>query len=47
VDIAAAIEQGRYISVDVADALSAFMINGMPDPARFLNLFGNVPTMRR
>ena len=42
VDIATAIEQGRYISMDAADALSTFMINGMPDPARFLNLFGNL-----
>ena len=41
VDIAAAIEQGRYISVDAADALSAFMINRMPDPAR-LKLFGDL-----
>jgi DNA-binding NarL/FixJ family response regulator len=43
-DIAAAIEQGRYISFDAADALSTFMINGMPDPAQFLNLFGNLIT---
>ena len=42
VDIAAAIEQGRYISVDAAHALSAFMINRMPDPARFLKLFGDL-----
>ena len=41
-DIAVAIEQGRYISFDAADALSTFMINGMPDPAQFLNLFGNL-----
>ena len=41
-DIAAAIEQGGYISMDAADALSTFMINGMPDPDRFLNLFGNL-----
>ena len=38
-DIGAAIEQGRYISVDAADALSTFMINGMLDPVRYLNLF--------
>jgi hypothetical protein len=42
VDIAAAIEQGRYVSVDAADALSTFKVNGMPDPARFLNHFGNL-----
>jgi DNA-binding NarL/FixJ family response regulator len=38
-DIAEAIEQGRYISVDAADAVSTFMINGMLDPVRYLNLF--------
>jgi DNA-binding NarL/FixJ family response regulator len=42
VDIATAIEKGTYISVDAADALSTFMINGMPDPARFLKLFGSL-----
>ena len=41
-DVGAAIEQGRYIALDAADALSTFMINGMPDPARFLNLFDNL-----
>jgi DNA-binding NarL/FixJ family response regulator len=44
VDIAASIEQGSYIPVDAADMLSTFMINGMPDPARFVNLFGNLIT---
>ena len=42
VDIAAATDQGRYISVDAADALSAFMVNRTPDPARFLKLFGDL-----
>jgi hypothetical protein len=42
VDIANSIEEGRYISVDAADALSAFMINRMPDPARFMKLFGDL-----
>ena len=37
--IAEAIEQGRYISVDAADAVSTFMINGTLDPVRYLNLF--------
>jgi DNA-binding NarL/FixJ family response regulator len=41
-DIGAAIEQGRYISLDATDALSRFMVNGMPDPVRFLSLFGNL-----
>lgn len=38
-DIAEAIAQGRYIAVDAADALSTFMINGMLDAVRYLNLF--------
>ena len=37
-DIAAAIEQGRYISLDAAERLSTFMVNGMPDPVRFFNV---------
>jgi DNA-binding NarL/FixJ family response regulator len=40
--VGAAIQQGRYISLDAADALSAFMLNGMPDPVRFLKLVGNL-----
>jgi len=42
VDIVAAIEQGRYISLDVADTLSTFMVNGLPDAARFLRVAGNL-----
>jgi hypothetical protein len=42
IDMTATIEQDRYIALDAADALSTFMINGMPDPARFLNYFGNL-----
>ena len=42
VDIAAAIDKWKYISVDAADALSAFMVNGVPDPARFLKFFGDL-----
>lgn len=30
-----AIEEGRYLSFDVADTLSAIMVNGWPDEARF------------
>ena len=41
-DIGAAIEQGRYISLDAADTLSTFMLNVMPDPVRFLKLFGSL-----
>ncbi len=41
-DVGAAIEQGRYITLDAADALSTFMIGGMPDPARFMKVLGDL-----
>jgi DNA-binding NarL/FixJ family response regulator len=41
-DIAAAIEEGRYIPLDAANTLSTFMVNGMPDPVRFLELLGDL-----
>jgi DNA-binding NarL/FixJ family response regulator len=42
VDIAAAIKQGRYIPVDVAEILSAIMVNHLPDPVRLSNVAGNL-----
>jgi len=42
VDMGTAVEQGRYVSLDVADALSAFMVNGQPDPARFQTVVDNL-----
>ena len=42
IDTAAAIEQGRYVSLDAAETLSTFMLNGIPDPVRFLRLFGEL-----
>jgi hypothetical protein len=41
-DIDAAIEQGRYIALDAADALSPFIVNGVIDSVRFLESFGNL-----
>jgi DNA-binding NarL/FixJ family response regulator len=41
-DISAAIEQGRYIALDAAETLPAFMLNGMPDPVRFLKLWSDL-----
>ena len=41
-DIGAAIEQGRYIPLDAANTLSLLMVNGMPDPVRFLELLGDL-----
>ena len=41
-DIGDAIEQGRYIALDAADALSAIMVNELPDAVRFFKLLGNL-----
>ena len=41
-DIRTAIEQGRYILLDAAEALSTFMVNDLPDPVRFFNLLGDL-----
>ena len=35
VNLTAAIEQGRYLTLDIAETLSTFMVNGLPDPVRF------------
>jgi DNA-binding NarL/FixJ family response regulator len=43
-DIANAIEQGRFIALDAAIAVSAFMRNDLPDPALFLQVAGNLIT---
>jgi hypothetical protein len=37
-DIASAIEEGRYVSLDAAETLSTFMVNGLPDPVRFFKI---------
>src|SRR4051794_27910738 len=34
--------QGRYICLDAADTLSRFMVDGRPDPERFLGVIGGV-----
>ena len=41
-DVGAAIEQGRYVGLDAAETLSAFMVNDLPDPGRFLELLGDL-----
>jgi DNA-binding NarL/FixJ family response regulator len=41
-DIGAAIEQGRYIALDAADALPTFMLNGMPDSVLLVKLLGDL-----
>ena len=42
VDVAAAIEQGRYIPLDAADTLSRLTVNDIPDPARCTKLAGDL-----
>jgi DNA-binding NarL/FixJ family response regulator len=37
-NMGAAIEQGRYISLDAAETISTFMVNDLPDPAKFLKV---------
>jgi DNA-binding NarL/FixJ family response regulator len=41
-NIGAAIEQGRYIQVDVADTFSTFMVNDLPDSVRFRKVAGDL-----
>ena len=38
----AAAQQGRYIQLDVAKTLSTFMVNDMPDSARFFEVVGGL-----
>jgi DNA-binding NarL/FixJ family response regulator len=42
VDIAASIEQGFYHTLDVAEALAAFMVNDLPDSVRLRKLMGDL-----
>jgi hypothetical protein len=41
-DICAAIEQGRYIAMDAADAISTFIVNDILDTTRFMESFGDL-----
>ena len=41
-DVAAAVKQGQYLALDAEDVFSSFMIDGFPDPNRFLESAGNV-----
>jgi DNA-binding NarL/FixJ family response regulator len=41
-DISAAIEQGHYIPLDVAETLATFMVDDMPDPVRFFKTGGDL-----
>jgi DNA-binding NarL/FixJ family response regulator len=41
-DIGAAIEEGRYISLDAADTLATFMVNDLPDPCKFVKIVSDL-----
>ena len=42
VDVAIAVEEGRYIPLSVAETLSAFMVDDLPDPIRFAKVAGDL-----
>ncbi len=41
-DVARAVEQGRYVALDAEETLSQFMIDDWPDGKRFVELLGGV-----
>lgn len=42
IDIEAAIQEGRYIALDVADSVPTFIVGGTPDSVRFMEMLGNL-----
>ena len=42
IDIEAALNEGRCIALDVADCLPTFIVGGLPDPGRFMEVLGNL-----
>lgn len=44
IEVTFAAAQGRYISLDAADTLAKFTVNGRPDSGRFFNVIGTVLT---
>lgn len=43
-DVASVIKQGRYVSLDAAETLSKFIVDGWPDEALFTKLIGGLLT---
>jgi DNA-binding NarL/FixJ family response regulator len=41
-EVAAAVEEGLYLPLDVDEALPTFMVNDMPDPVQFLKVMGDL-----
>jgi PAS domain S-box-containing protein len=46
-DVAQAVEQGRYVALDAAETLAQFMVDGRPDEKRFVELIGGVISRAR
>jgi signal transduction histidine kinase/ActR/RegA family two-component response regulator len=42
VDVAAASASGQYVSLDAAETLAEFMVDGSPDPVRFAGVIGGI-----
>jgi DNA-binding NarL/FixJ family response regulator len=42
IDVAGAIQQGTYVQLDADESLSAIMVNGLPNPARFFKRFSGL-----
>jgi signal transduction histidine kinase/CheY-like chemotaxis protein len=42
VDVAAAGASGQYVSLDAAETLAEFMVDGSPDPVRFAGVVGGI-----
>ena len=43
-DMSAAIQRGRYVALDNAEAVSTFMVNDLPDPAQFYRVTSDLIT---
>jgi DNA-binding NarL/FixJ family response regulator len=46
VNISAAVEQGRFMGLDVDEVLSTFMVNDLPDPERFFSVVSDMIASR-
>ena len=44
VDLSAMIDEGRYLTLDIAETLSIFMVSELPDPVRFRNATSSLLT---
>lgn len=42
IDVAAAVESGRYIAVDARETLARFLVGDVPDPTRFRQVIGGL-----